>query len=111
MHATPLATVASAAGSILSTGSQVNAREYSKILCDLGCFKQAAKLSCMVKGDEVVGFQAREHFGVVRAVREGQSSAGDGCDEVPVGRWLLFICFMVQRHLGETMRRVSSSVK
>jgi hypothetical protein len=73
MHATPLATIASPAASILSTGSQVIARGYGKTLFYLCCFKQVAKLACVVKGNEVVGFQDMLRFIVVRALGEGQS--------------------------------------
>jgi hypothetical protein len=55
----------------------------------------AAKLACVVKGNEIIGFQAMLHFIVVRTSGEGQSDAIDGFGEVPDELRLLFVCPMV----------------
>jgi hypothetical protein len=55
----------------------------------------AAKLACIVKGNEIIGFQAMLHFIVVRTSDEGRSDAIDGFGEVPVGLGLLFVCPMI----------------
>jgi hypothetical protein len=71
MHATPLATVASCTGSILSTVSQVIARGCGKALSYMRCFKGAEKLACTVKSKRVAGLQVRLSFTDLRASSEG----------------------------------------